>query len=75
MSKQICLQIYNWVPDFYDDINDLPKDMPDDLVDYIKNVPKSNVSVEKYGPLNSIVFIQIRFNNYTVQRLGNELVL
>lgn len=42
-KKNICLQIYNWVPEFYDDITDLPEEMPKDLVDYIKALPESQV--------------------------------
>ncbi|XP_077296718.1 nervana 1 [Arctopsyche grandis] len=30
-------KIYGWVPDFYDDPNDLPEEMPPDLKEYIRN--------------------------------------
>lgn len=32
-------RIYGWVPEFYDDITDLPEDMPTDLSDHIKSLP------------------------------------
>lgn len=32
-------QIYNWVPDTYDDLNNLPAEMPDDLKSHIKSLP------------------------------------
>jgi sodium/potassium-transporting ATPase subunit beta len=35
-------QIYGWYPQFYDDVNDLPADMPTDLVDYIASLPIEN---------------------------------
>ncbi|XP_058061683.1 sodium/potassium-transporting ATPase subunit beta-1-like [Anopheles bellator] len=31
-------KIYNWEPDYYDNVEDLPADMPDDLVEYIKSL-------------------------------------
>lgn len=33
-------RIYGWVPEYYDDINDLPESMPSDLVEYIKSIPE-----------------------------------
>lgn len=35
-------RIYGWVPETFDDINDLPEDMPTDLVDHIKSLPASD---------------------------------
>ncbi|XP_058446793.1 sodium/potassium-transporting ATPase subunit beta-2-like [Malaya genurostris] len=35
-------KIYGWLPETYDDVNDLPTDMPTDLVDYIKSLPESD---------------------------------
>lgn len=32
-------QIFNWQPDFYDDVNSLPGDMPEDLKEYIRQQP------------------------------------
>uniref|UniRef100_A0A182MZB3 Sodium/potassium-transporting ATPase subunit beta n=1 Tax=Anopheles dirus TaxID=7168 RepID=A0A182MZB3_9DIPT len=32
-------RIYGWVPEYYDDIEDLPADMPDDLQNHIKELP------------------------------------
>lgn len=31
-------RIYGWMPEFYDDVDDLPADMPDDLSDYIRSL-------------------------------------
>uniref|UniRef100_A0A1L8DEV7 Putative sodium/potassium-transporting atpase subunit beta-2 n=2 Tax=Nyssomyia neivai TaxID=330878 RepID=A0A1L8DEV7_9DIPT len=31
-------RIFNWLPEFYDNVNDLPEDMPDDLKEYIGQV-------------------------------------
>lgn len=42
-KQSLCLQIYNWVPEFYDDINDLPEEMPKDLVEYIKSINETQV--------------------------------
>lgn len=42
-----CLQIFNWVPEFYDDVDDLPENMPGDLKEYIKSLP-----VKEVGYLN-----------------------
>ncbi|CRL00884.1 CLUMA_CG014135, isoform A [Clunio marinus] len=33
-------RIYGWIPEYYNDINDLPSDMPEDLVEYIKSRPQ-----------------------------------
>ncbi|XP_055712084.1 sodium/potassium-transporting ATPase subunit beta-2-like [Phlebotomus papatasi] len=33
-------RIFNWLPEYYDDVNDLPEDMPDDLKQHIANVEK-----------------------------------
>ncbi|XP_055595814.1 sodium/potassium-transporting ATPase subunit beta-1-like [Uranotaenia lowii] len=33
-------RIYNWLPEFYDDVEDLPDDMPQDLVQHINSLPK-----------------------------------
>ncbi|XP_058449155.1 sodium/potassium-transporting ATPase subunit beta-1-like [Malaya genurostris] len=33
-------RIYGWVPDYYDNVDELPENMPQDLVEYIKSVPK-----------------------------------
>lgn len=57
-------RIYGWVPDVYDDINDLPEEMPTDLVDHIKSLPEpdrkqvwvscnglSPADVESIGPI------------------------
>ncbi|XP_055639512.1 sodium/potassium-transporting ATPase subunit beta-1-like [Toxorhynchites rutilus septentrionalis] len=33
-------RIYGWTPDFYDDIEDLPKTMPADLVQHIRELPE-----------------------------------
>ena len=40
-------QIFGWVPEYYDDINNLPGDMPADLVKYIKSLPEKQVSLLK----------------------------
>uniref|UniRef100_A0A182Q2J7 Sodium/potassium-transporting ATPase subunit beta n=1 Tax=Anopheles farauti TaxID=69004 RepID=A0A182Q2J7_9DIPT len=32
-------RIYSWFPEFYEDMDDLPADMPDDLVSHIKSLP------------------------------------
>ncbi|KAJ6649707.1 Sodium/potassium-transporting ATPase subunit beta-1 [Pseudolycoriella hygida] len=32
-------KIYNWEPEYYDDINNLPNEMPQDLKDEIKSLP------------------------------------
>lgn len=32
-------RIYGWLPEYYDDVSDLPEDMPTDLVDHIKSLP------------------------------------
>jgi len=34
-------RIYGWIPEYYDDTNDLPDNMPADLVDHIKSLPVS----------------------------------
>ncbi|XP_055639513.1 sodium/potassium-transporting ATPase subunit beta-2-like [Toxorhynchites rutilus septentrionalis] len=34
-------RIYGWVPELYDDVNDLPSDMPTDLVEHIKSLPEN----------------------------------
>lgn len=57
-------RIYGWVPDLYDDVNDLPDSMPTDLVDHIKSLPEkerkqvwvscngvSPADIEAIGPL------------------------
>lgn len=31
-------KIYGWLPEYYDDVDDLPEDMPTDLVDHIKSL-------------------------------------
>jgi sodium/potassium-transporting ATPase subunit beta len=33
-------RIYGWEPEYYDDINDLPEEMPDDLKSYITSLPE-----------------------------------
>ncbi|XP_059050413.1 sodium/potassium-transporting ATPase subunit beta-1-like [Achroia grisella] len=33
-------KIFDWVPEYYDDVNNLPADMPDALQDYIKTTDK-----------------------------------
>lgn len=33
-------RIYGWIPEVYDDVNDLPESMPTDLVDHIKSLPE-----------------------------------
>lgn len=39
-------KIYGWLPEFYDDVDDLPEDMPTDLVDHIKSLkPKDRQQV------------------------------
>uniref|UniRef100_A0A1Q3FKF7 Putative sodium/potassium-transporting atpase subunit beta-2 n=2 Tax=Culex tarsalis TaxID=7177 RepID=A0A1Q3FKF7_CULTA len=39
-------KIYGWLPEFYDDVDDLPEDMPTDLVDHIKSLkPKERQQV------------------------------
>lgn len=35
-------KIFNWVPDYYDDINNLPEEMPTDLKLYIASLPVNN---------------------------------
>lgn len=35
-------RIYGWVPEVYDDVNDLPEGMPTDLVDHIKSLPETD---------------------------------
>lgn len=35
-------RIYGWVPELYDDINDLPENMPTDLTDHIKSLPEQD---------------------------------
>lgn len=35
-------RIYGWIPEYYDDINNLPDDMPTDLADHIKSLPESD---------------------------------
>lgn len=35
-------RIYGWVPEVYDDINDLPESMPTDLIDHIKSLPEQD---------------------------------
>lgn len=60
-------RIYGWVPEYYDDINELPEDMPSDLVDHIKSLlPEERkqvwiscngllpADVESIGPINYI---------------------
>jgi len=45
-------RIYGWVPEYYNDINDLPEEMPDDLKAYITELPEMNRSqvwVSCYG--------------------------
>ncbi|CAG2062531.1 unnamed protein product, partial [Timema podura] len=37
-------RIFDWVPEYYTDVDDLPKDMPDDLVDVIKNTSRSELN-------------------------------
>jgi hypothetical protein len=39
---QIIFQIYDWVPEFYNDTNDLPEKMPRDLKDHIVQLKKIN---------------------------------
>ncbi|XP_055682368.1 sodium/potassium-transporting ATPase subunit beta-2-like [Lutzomyia longipalpis] len=34
-------RIFNWVPDFYDDVNDLPDDMPEELKSHIAQLDAS----------------------------------
>ncbi|XP_055546692.1 sodium/potassium-transporting ATPase subunit beta-1-like [Wyeomyia smithii] len=43
-STQPCVflklnRIYGWEPVYYDDVNELPENMPHDLVEYIKSLP------------------------------------
>lgn len=39
-------KIYGWLPEYYDDVDDLPEDMPTDLVDHIKSLkPKDRQQV------------------------------
>lgn len=35
-------RIYGWVPEFYEDVDDLPTDMPNDLADHIRSVPAAD---------------------------------
>lgn len=39
------LQIYNWVPEYYDDADTLPEEMPTDLKEYIKQLPIASVCI------------------------------
>lgn len=32
-------KIMEWVPEYYEDVNDLPEDMPEDLKTYVKSIP------------------------------------
>lgn len=34
-------RIYGWEPEYYDDINNLPDNMPEDLVEHIKSLPEN----------------------------------
>ncbi|XP_058819351.1 sodium/potassium-transporting ATPase subunit beta-2-like [Topomyia yanbarensis] len=34
-------KIYGWIPEPYDNVNELPHDMPTDLVDHIKSLPEN----------------------------------
>lgn len=36
-------QIYNWAPEYYDDVSTLPEEMPADLKEYITKLPPSSV--------------------------------
>ncbi|EDS28368.1 sodium/potassium-dependent ATPase beta-2 subunit [Culex quinquefasciatus] len=35
-------RIYGWVPEYYDDVNALPAEMPADLVEHIKSLPEGH---------------------------------
>lgn len=32
-------RIYGWMPDFYEDVDDLPAEMPEDLANHIRSIP------------------------------------
>ncbi|GAB0093311.1 Sodium/potassium-transporting ATPase subunit beta [Sergentomyia squamirostris] len=34
-------RIFNWMPEYYDDVNDLPEDMPEDLKQHIAAIPEN----------------------------------
>lgn len=34
-----------WVPEYYEDVNDLPEDMPEDLKTYVKSIPAKEVGI------------------------------
>lgn len=39
----VHFQIYNWEPDYYDNVDELPAEMPNDLKETIKSLPQSEV--------------------------------
>lgn len=39
----VFFQIYNWEPVYYDNVDELPEEMPDDLKEAIKLVPANEV--------------------------------
>lgn len=41
----VALQIYGWVPEYYNDTNDLPADMPDKLKGFIRTRSPKEVSI------------------------------
>lgn len=38
-------RIYDWMPEFYNDPADLPKNMPEDLKEHIASLPAASVSI------------------------------
>lgn len=42
--QYVAFQIYGWIPEYYNDIDNLPSEMPQNLVSYIRSVDASWVS-------------------------------
>lgn len=50
-------KIFGWIPEFYNNSNDLPEGMPTGLQNYIKNVEKTDAIKVFYNSIISYYFI------------------
>lgn len=58
-NSQPCIflklnKIYGWEPQFYDNVNELPDDMPKELKDHIARKPVEEVSILLYVTLQLV---------------------
>lgn len=54
--------MYDWEPDFYDDPENLPSDMPSSLKDYIGNATLQEVRIKKESFDVSFIIVSADFD-------------